>query len=256
MDWHKRFTEQATWTAEIRKYFFARVEFQTGQNILEVGCGTGSVMQAINEELALSTQPAPQTSKLFGLDIDANHLRTASNYDPQPFLTLGDGYRLPYRDDTFDIVYCHYLLLWTVDPDLILVEMKRVLRPGGWLAAFAEPDYGGRVDYPFELQALGKIQTMGLRSQDAEPYRGRQLRSLFTGLHLHQVESGILGAQWREPDYTLNIEDEWQVIIEDTKDLISPSELARYYEIDVQSQIKSERVLFIPTFYAFGQKLV
>jgi len=58
-------------------------------------------------------------------------------------LSGGDASRLPFADGFFDLTYCHYLFLWLKHPLQALQEMKRVTRPGGWVATFAEPDYEG-----------------------------------------------------------------------------------------------------------------
>ena len=39
--------------------------------------------------------------------------------------------RCPFTNASFDLTFCHYLLLWLKDPLSAIKEMKRVTRPGG-----------------------------------------------------------------------------------------------------------------------------
>jgi len=47
---------------------------------------------------------------------------------------LGDGERLPFPDEAFDAVTFTYLLRYVNDPEATLVELARVVRPGGAVA--------------------------------------------------------------------------------------------------------------------------
>ena len=80
---------------------------------------------------------------------------------------------------SFDICLCHFLLLWIANPLAALKEMRRIVKPGGWVLALAEPDYGSRIDFPPELEALGQAQSKALQSQCADVSVGRKLRGLF-----------------------------------------------------------------------------
>jgi ubiquinone/menaquinone biosynthesis C-methylase UbiE len=48
-------------------------------------------------------------------------------------LQQGDAHHLAFADDSFDAVVCTLSLCNIPDPDQALVEMRRVLRPGGHL---------------------------------------------------------------------------------------------------------------------------
>ena len=58
-----------------------------------------------------------------------------------------DVYALELDDESFDVVHAHQLLQHLTDPVAALVEMRRVLRPGGGLAV-RDSDYGGFVWAP------------------------------------------------------------------------------------------------------------
>ena len=94
------------------------------------------------------------------------------------------------------MAFCHFLLLWVQSPQDILKEMKRVVQPGGAVLALAEPDYTGRIDYPPELEPLGRWQAESLRKQGADPDAGRKLRHWFVSAGITPIESGIMAGGW------------------------------------------------------------
>jgi len=248
MDWHSRFLQQVGWTAPLRRLVFERVAPLAGYHILEVGCGTGAVLSTI-PDLAGSND-----IKIFGLDIDLASLHQASVYCPLALLIQGDAHRLPFPDNHFDIIFCHFLLLWLTNPLSALTEMLRAVRPGGSVIAFAEPDYGGRLDFPPELAEMGRLQEQSLRSQGADTRLGRRLKALFQKTCLVDLEIGVLGAHWQGPQSTQEIEMEWQALEHDLKTSLSIEKLARLRQIDWDAWQANERTLFIPTFYAIGRK--
>lgn len=247
LDWHSRFSQQARWTAPLRRYLLDQAHLPPDGRALEVGCGTGAVLSALTGELS---PPAP---RLYGLDIAPGFLRQAARHAPAARLTLGDALRLPYAAGSFDLVYCHYLLLWLAAPLAALAEMRRVARPGGWVCALAEPDYAGRVDYPEPLAALGQAQRAALRRQGADPELGRKLGGLFSRAGLEQVETGVLGGQQRGAPAPIEQAGEWAVIESDLAEVLPPAELARLRQIDAAAWQTGQRTLFVPTFYALGR---
>jgi SAM-dependent methyltransferase len=156
-------------------------------------------------------------------------------------------------DNSFDVVFCHYVLLWLNDPAGALREMQRVAAPNGAILALAEPDYGGRIDYPEELNRLGIWQSQALHSQGADPKIGRRLAGLFRQAGLVEVESGVLGAQWGQSLTERDNGMEWQVLRNDLAETIPQEELDALERIDRQANQAGERVLYVPTFYAWGR---
>jgi SAM-dependent methyltransferase len=247
-DWHQRFTQQASWTSSLRKYIYQRTQLLQAQRILEVGSGTGAIISAL-----LSDLPSARTNKLHGLDINSDYLNFARNRIPDVTLTQGDAHRLPYSDNTFDATICHFLLLWVKYPDKVLNEMTRVTRSNGSVIAIAEPDYGGRIDYPDELAEIGHLQALSLNQQGADSNMGRKLAGLFSHAGLINIEFGVLGGQWEIMNNTTEDSYEWAVVLDDLNGLISKEKINRLQQLDNMAQSSGERVLFVPTFYAYGQ---
>jgi ubiquinone/menaquinone biosynthesis C-methylase UbiE len=243
--WHQRYQQQAQWTESLRKYLYDRTGIYHATRILDVGCGTGVIL----DELSFIS-----TCSAYGVDLNRASISMAQGLTPRSMLTIGDALRLPYRSGSFEITLCHFLLLWVMNPLQSLTEMVRVVIPGGFVIALAEPDYGGRIDFPSELAQVGKWQIDALREQGANPFIGRELRSLFAAAGLQNIEIGILGGQWREDESEADIELEWQVI---KSDLYEKKEFLQVAEelkaTDLYSRKNHLRIEYVPTFYAVGE---
>jgi ubiquinone/menaquinone biosynthesis C-methylase UbiE len=238
-DWHKRYLQQAGWSKPARDHIFQNLNLPPSASILEVGCGTGAVLADYSNNSSYST---------FGLDIDRSVLHYCQKKDTKPSLTCGDAYSLPFPNGSFDLTYCHYLLLWLKHPLIAIKEMKRVTRSGSYLCGFAEPDYNGRIVFPTELEKITDLQTRSLIQQGINPNIGRQLRQLFTEANISKVKVGILSAEWNQSSDNLKSEQE---IIKN--DLAFLGEKQTLSGLDSNYQFTKDSIYFIPTFYACGQ---
>ncbi len=241
MDWHSRYVQQAKWTHDLRAYLFKQAGLDTASRILEVGCGTGAILSEL-----------PARLSLHGLDIDPDALAQCHVHAPTAFLVQGNALQLPYVNETFDIVYCHFLLLWVRNPLQALLEMKRVAKTGAHILAFAEPDYTGRVDKPRELVPLGRWQTESLKRQGADPGLGARLADLFFQAGIQIIETGTIQSADRELSSD-EWEMEWAVIGSDLAGFVPSDDIHKMKEMDQQARGRRERVLYVPTYFAWGQ---
>lgn len=240
---HKRFLQQAEWTAQLRKQLFERASFSNVSRILEVGSGTGAV---------LSNLPTESGKTFHAVDIHLPSLNYSHNQNAAVEHTSSDAHFLPFASQSFDIVFCHFVLLWLKDPQAALLEMRRVTQPGGSVIAFAEPDYGGRIDHPPELKPLGTWQAEALKAQGADIDMGRKIVGLFQNAGLRDPESGVLGAQWTESNAD-NSELEWQILRGDLEGRISSEQLDIFSREESLARDSGNRVLYVPTFFAWGK---
>jgi ubiquinone/menaquinone biosynthesis C-methylase UbiE len=111
-----------------------------GIDILEVGCGSGGMLQRL---VGLGADSA----RLAGVDLVEDRIEMARRRFPTADFRVGSAHELPFEDASFDLVSQLTLFSSVVDPKLrsaIAVEMLRVLRPGGrilWYDAHrATPD--------------------------------------------------------------------------------------------------------------------
>jgi SAM-dependent methyltransferase len=101
----------------VRRYF------PTAERVLEIGCGTGYVLQALRAAL-------PQ-SRLFGSEIYANGLPYAANrVGPEVKLCQMDARELPYSAE-FELICAFDVLEHIEEDEHVLEELYRALRPAG-----------------------------------------------------------------------------------------------------------------------------
>jgi ubiquinone/menaquinone biosynthesis C-methylase UbiE len=238
MNWHSRYLQQAAWTRDLRTYLFEQAGLTAARRVLEVGCGTGAILRELATPAAIH-----------GLDLEAASLAECKLHAPAVSLTLGDGHFLPYPDQSFDIVYCHFLLLWVHNPLQVVREMARV---GRSVLALAEPDYSRRVDEPATLKPLGEWQTESLRRQGANPSFGATLAETFYQAGIKLTETGpIQGkAVMRSVE---DWENEWAVIKADLEGIVSNEEIQKMKTLDEAARKQGERTLQVPTFFAWGK---
>jgi SAM-dependent methyltransferase len=247
VEWHVRFSQQARWTADLRRYLYTRFKIDSARTILDVGCGTGVLTVELERECQ---------ANIYGVDIDRAFLKLATRNTQRVILTQGDAHTLPYPSRTFDLVLCHFLLLWVSKPIQVIREMARVARSNGAVIALAEPDYGGRIDYPPEISILGDLQRESLRRQGADPLMGRKLAGLFRQAGLVSIETGVLGGQWTHPPSKDEWESEWRVLEQDLeRTLVLHQRPEDLKALDWAANQSGERVLFVPTFYAVGSPI-
>ena len=92
-------------------------------------------------------------------------------------LDVADGERLPFRDASFDLVFAHGVVQYTADPQKMVDEVRRVLRPGGE-AIF---QVYNRHSW---LNLLSKVMKVSLEHEDAPvllKYSEGEFRRLLAG---------------------------------------------------------------------------
>jgi ubiquinone/menaquinone biosynthesis C-methylase UbiE len=126
----------AIWPQESRLY--SRYALPAGARVLDLGCGTGEATLRLAAIF-------PGAHSIVGVDVMPELLAVAARRElpPGPSVTFeeGDGFALRFADETFDLVVCRHVTQLVPQPQRLLAELVRVLRPGGWLHVLSE-DYG------------------------------------------------------------------------------------------------------------------
>ncbi len=142
-----------------------------GKAVLEVGCGAAVDLARFAKGGAIAT----------GIDLASSAIELAkSNFAQQGLagdFRIANGERMPFPDNTFDLVYAHGVVQYTADPPRLVEECRRVLKPGGE-AVF---QVYNRISW---LNALSKLMKVGLEHDDAPvllKYSIPEFRTLLSG---------------------------------------------------------------------------
>ena len=141
-----------------------------GAAVLSVGCGPG----VIDEEIG-NRNPS---CSLACIDISPERAgetrRRTTRF--RSVVVCGDAQHLPFASNTFDIVYCRFLLEYLKDKSQAVSEMVRVCRTGGRVLT---QDLDGQLmwHYPENHQMQTAIQTIvaSLANTGFDPLVGRKL---------------------------------------------------------------------------------
>lgn len=130
---------KATWEAgdfgEVARYiepaaeeFMGHLPLKRGMRVLDAACGTGN----------LAVHAARAGCHTSGLDIASNLIAQARLRAEREELSIdyveGDAEALPYPDASFDAVVSMYGVMFAPRPAVIVQELQRVTRPGGFIA--------------------------------------------------------------------------------------------------------------------------
>jgi ubiquinone/menaquinone biosynthesis C-methylase UbiE len=146
-----------------------------GDRLLDVGCGPGTITVDFATRLVdgevLGVDNAPEALRSSRALAAERHLRNV-------VFEEADISQLPFPDDSFDVVHAHQVLQHVADPVAALIEMRRVCRPGGIVAA-RDSDYPGKTWFPEDPRLdrwLALYIDLARRNQ-GEPAAGRRLLS-------------------------------------------------------------------------------
>ena len=125
-----------------------------GRSVLEVGCGAGVDLARF----------AKGGAEVTGVDLAPSAIALArANFEQQGLqgrFEVADGERLPFPDNSFDLVFAHGVVQYTANPRHLVAECRRVLKPDGE-AVF---QVYNRISW---LNALSKLMKVGLEHDDA-----------------------------------------------------------------------------------------
>ena len=95
-----------------------------GKKLLDIGCEAGHILLSLDKG---------KRDVMVGLDIAENALEKAKSLanDSKYEFRLGDARRIGFEDSIFDIVLCCHMLEHVNEPELVLEEIRRVLKPSG-----------------------------------------------------------------------------------------------------------------------------
>lgn len=122
------------WNRDFLDLMAKRWKLDQVESLLDIGCGLGHWGRLLAPYLT----PA---AKIIGVDREPEWVNKAREYKiarPANY-EIADAMKLPFADESFDLVTCQTLLIHLKDPKAAILEFIRVLKPGGILAV-AEPN--------------------------------------------------------------------------------------------------------------------
>jgi len=129
-------TRDYWWNPDFIELMAKRWELHQAREVLDVGCGVGHWGRLLARVL-------PSGARVTGVDRDPLWVERATERaaaEGLPFrYEVAAVERLPFEDNTFDLVTCQTVLIHVPDRRAALAEMIRVAKPGG-LIAVAEPN--------------------------------------------------------------------------------------------------------------------
>jgi SAM-dependent methyltransferase len=115
-------TEEERYSTYPWLYDVAEFRKHQGDKVLEIGCGTGTDLLQFAKHRALAT----------GIDLTTKHVELARRrVGDLAVVHEADARHLPFENGSFDYIYSHGVLHHCDEPEEVVREMFRVLRPGG-----------------------------------------------------------------------------------------------------------------------------
>lgn len=171
--------------AALRRHFLRFLPVRAGDEVLEVGCGTGVVLR----DLGALVGPR---GRVTGIDPSRQLVAAARllcrRHPVGRRITVrcARGERLPFANDRFAATLAITVLLHVKDHGRVIVEMARVTRPGGRVGV-QDQDFGTvAVTHP-DRDLTARIFTGVANRIYAEPHSGRRLPGLLRAAGLERV---------------------------------------------------------------------
>lgn len=191
------------WSRLAGEVFLDWVAPPPGQRWLDVGCGNGAFTELLVDRCAPAAVEGIDPS---AAQIDYARSRPAARVAR---FAVGDAMALPFPERAFDAAVMALVIFFVPDPAGAVREMRRVVRPGGLVCAYAWDILGGG----FPLAPLARVlKDMGLPAPlppSVEASRLDALQALWSDAGLQQVATREIAVQRRFESF----EDLWSTSI-------------------------------------------
>lgn len=127
-EWQEQYrTYQAVTPEGFEPFHEARIapiiyEIPLGSKVLDVGANDGALLQVLKDK---------RDCEVYGVDM--SEVAIAKAKEKGIDVILSDAEHLPFEDATFDVVTLNEVLIHLVNPAIVLKEIRRVLKPSGYL---------------------------------------------------------------------------------------------------------------------------
>jgi ubiquinone/menaquinone biosynthesis C-methylase UbiE len=181
---------------------FAGVD--SGQRVLDVGCGPGALTSELVERVGASKVSAADPSEQF--------VAAARERHPGVDVRRAGAEELPFADGTFDAALAQLVVHFMADPGRGLADMARVTRASGVVAACVWDHAGEQTPLAPFWQAVHEVDPDAIDESELAGGREGHLTELFVEAGLREVEETALPVRvehatfedWWEP-FTLGV---------------------------------------------------
>ena len=224
------------WSRLAAFQFLPLLDVPSGAQWLDVGCGTGTLSQAIIDTAS--------PHAVLGIDSSEGYIEFARKrvQDPRVAFRLGDAQALPVESAAYDAVVSGLGLNFFPKPSQALGEMVRAVRKGGTVAAYVW-DYAGQMQLMrYFWDAAVALDGTVLALDEGQRYplcQPEPLRQLFqtadlgevgvtlidvasTFLNFDDYWSPFLGGQGPAPGYAMSLSEERRVALRERIRLTLP----------------------------------
>ncbi|MFC1907532.1 methyltransferase domain-containing protein [Chloroflexota bacterium] len=101
-----------------------RKEQQAVDKFLDIGCFDGTISHLFGSVL--------KAKEIYGIDNSSKAIKAAKKTGIKAYELDIDKEDLPFEDNSFDAIFCGEVIEHLFDPDNLLDEVYRVLKPGGF----------------------------------------------------------------------------------------------------------------------------
>lgn len=174
--------QMGRWSRRLCDPFLDFAGIEPGDDVLDVGCGTGSLAEALIRR--------SRFGRLRGVDLSPVYVAHAASHirDARITFEVGDACALSLPDGSFDRVFALLVLHFVPKAEQAIAEMRRVARPGAVAAAAVWDARGG-----FVANRIFFDTAAALDPKAAERRARNYTRPL--------TRPGELGKAWREAGF-------------------------------------------------------
>ena len=217
------------WSRLVAREFLAWLAIPSGRRWLDVGCGTGALVQTILR--------VAEPSDVTGVDRSEGYIAYARAAVPDAHVRFlaGDAQALPVESDDYDVVVSGLVLNFVPDPAQAVAEMTRASRPAGTVAAYVW-DYADQMQFRRYFWDAASALDPQARALDEGPRfpvcRPEGLERIFSAANLRDVViraidiptvfrsfddywTPFLGGQGAAPSYAMSLDEERRMALRD-----------------------------------------
>jgi SAM-dependent methyltransferase len=234
-----------------------RVGLGPGQSAIDIGCGPSGILELLAERAAPG-------GRVVGRDADPVHVAMARQFVtdrqlPGVEIVPADARDTGLPSGSFDLVHARTVLVTVPEPAVVVAEMVRLARPGGWIASL-EPDAEYSLCYPAHPARTRMLEIFhaAFSRNGADLLIGRRLTELYHAAGLTDIGVEGRAGVYRASDSRRAVRPD---LVRSMRPMILEMGLADERELDeldhaVREHLDDPRTLVLPhlTFLVGGRK--